>query len=217
MRDRSRGIEASQRQRLRPAERTIMTNRTNGRERSRAGGVKRRFWAWAALLILVLAAVPAAAEHPVQIYYLPLPEEEILTAFQGSDTSGTPLAGDTSIRTVVGITVTQTGTIIYYDQWENDFETEIDDPDDLYSAGNPGGTQIWGDGDTSNGFPPGYPGRSDHRRRRHHSRQCRSCLAAGSRQHLLRRRRQDRHHLADCRDPSRVAGAQHRDRHRGSG
>ena len=27
----------------------------------------------------------------------------------------------------------------------------------LYSGGNPGGTQIWGDGNTANGFPPGVP------------------------------------------------------------
>ncbi|MGB5476132.1 MAG: DNRLRE domain-containing protein, partial [Thermoanaerobaculia bacterium] len=135
-----------------------MTNTTNGRERSRVGGAPRRYWAWTALFILVLAAAPAVADHPVQVYYLPLPEEEILTSFQALDTSGTLLSGDTSIRTVVSLTVTQTGTIIYYDQWENDFETDISDPDDLYSAGNPGGTQIWGDSDTSNGSPPGIPG-----------------------------------------------------------
>ena len=54
-------IEGSQRQRLRLAERTIMTYETNGRERSRVEAVPRRFWTWTVLLILVLAAVPATA------------------------------------------------------------------------------------------------------------------------------------------------------------
>ena len=130
----------------------------NGRERSWARCASRRFLIWTALLASLMAAAPIAAQSPVQIYYLPLPEEEILTAFQAQDTSGTPLAGDTTVRTVVGITVTQTDTIIYYDQWENDFEVDITDPDDLYGVGNPGGTQIWGDGDSSNGAPPGIPG-----------------------------------------------------------
>ena len=47
----------------------------------------------------------------MQIYYLPLPEEEILTAFQGS-TLVPPLGEDTTIPTVISITVTQTDTII---------------------------------------------------------------------------------------------------------
>lgn len=45
----------------------------------------------------------------------------------------------------------------YYDQWENGYDPDIANPSNLYSAENPGGTQIWGDGDPANGAPPGFP------------------------------------------------------------
>ena len=89
-------------------------------------------WTASRLALIVAAVTRPPPSRPVQIFYVPVPEEEILTAFLGLDTSSTPLAGDTSIRTVIGITVTQTGTLIFYDQWENDFDTEITDPDDLF-------------------------------------------------------------------------------------
>ena len=51
----------------------------------------------------------------------------------------------------------QQNTIIYYDQWENGFDADIANPINIYSVGIPGCTQIWGDGNSANGFPPGIP------------------------------------------------------------
>jgi hypothetical protein len=50
------------------------------------------------------------------------------------------------------------GTLIYYDQWENGYDSNITNPTNIYSIGNPGGTQIWGDGIDENGAAPGITG-----------------------------------------------------------
>lgn len=61
------------------------------------------------------------------------------------------------IQSYVSIAIFADSTRIYYDQWENGFDPSISTPTNLYNAAtNPGGTQIWGDGDLSNGYPPGY-------------------------------------------------------------
>jgi len=46
--------------------------------------------------------------------------------------------------------VTGTGTVIYYDQWEDGYEVNLANPTQST-------TQIWGDGNTNNGVAPGYP------------------------------------------------------------
>ena len=95
----------------------------------------------------------AAHPPPVQTYYVPLPEDQVrdslMTLYGGT--------GD-SIRTVVSIAPVADDTIIYYDQWENEYEPDIAHPTDVYDAvTNPDGVQIWGDGDPSNGAPPNIP------------------------------------------------------------
>lgn len=50
------------------------------------------------------------------------------------------------------------GTIVYYDQWENGYDSDIANPLNLYSGSNTGGTQIWGDGIASNGCVPNKTG-----------------------------------------------------------
>ncbi len=64
------------------------------------------------------------------------------------------------VRDIIAITISETGSLIYYDQWEHaagggrGYDTDIANPTDPYSSGNPGGTQIWGDGVLANGCPP---------------------------------------------------------------
>ncbi len=103
---------------------------------------------------LLLSAFAAyAGPEPVQIFYLPLPEQDIqrtLVELQPSQTIGQ------SIRSVTSVTTTRDSTILYYDHWENGYEVDIANPVNLYNASNPGGTQIWGDNDPSNGIPPGF-------------------------------------------------------------
>ena len=87
-----------------------------------------------------------------QTYFVPIPEgqvHEVLDTLDPGDSSET-------IQTVISITPSFNDTIIVYDQWENGYEADLSNPSDVYSAGNPGGTQIWGDDDPSNGIPPGF-------------------------------------------------------------
>ncbi|MFN8440445.1 MAG: SdrD B-like domain-containing protein [Caldilineaceae bacterium] len=98
------------------------------------------------LLLSQTFAVFAANPVAVQTFFVPMPEDQVRTSLLNIySLTGATLHG------VVGLSVTSSGTIIYYDQWENGYESDITNPSNLYSAGNIGGTQIWGDGNTSNG------------------------------------------------------------------
>lgn len=106
-----------------------------------------------ALIVFIFSnmVVMAANPPPVQTYYVPFPEDDIYSALKAiaSATTGPMIS-------YISIAVLADDTRIYYDQWENGFDAYIADPDNIYSSINRGGTQIWGDGVPSNGFPPGY-------------------------------------------------------------
>ncbi len=94
---------------------------------------------------------------PVQTFYVPMPETDLLKVYKtiaGGSTSSTP--GD-PMYSYTSIAVFMDNTVVYYDQWEDGYERDIANPNHLYSGENLSGTQIWGDGDPSNGYPPGYP------------------------------------------------------------
>lgn len=96
---------------------------------------------------------------PAQIFYIPLPENqhlEAMRAIKPTSTQQAPRPTD-PMYSYLSIAVFADDTIIHYDQWENGFEPNIAQPHNIYSTTNPGGTQIWGDGDPSNGYPPGHP------------------------------------------------------------
>ena len=108
------------------------------------------------LLLLSLAGMqPAAAFIPVQTYYVPLPEDELLSSFRDMTTRCSACTTPRSpIRTLISIVVSADGTQILYDQHEDGYERDPSNPAGL----KPGGTtEIWGDGDLSNGVAPGYP------------------------------------------------------------
>ncbi len=99
--------------------------------------------------VLLAAAGNAFAGTPiVQTFYIPIPEDQIRTWEVGIATGGPSPITDTTVNDVVSITATMDNTIIYYDQWEDGYETDITSPKQST-------TQIWGDGDISNGAPPG--------------------------------------------------------------
>lgn len=105
------------------------------------------------LLGLMSLASALAGPEPVQYFYLPLPEASVqrtLVELQPGRSVGQ------IINSVTSITTTRDTTIIYYDHWENGYEVDIANPVNIYSASNPGGTQIWGDGNPANGIPPGF-------------------------------------------------------------
>ena len=89
---------------------------------------------------------------PVQIFYMPVPEAQMLTMF--NTLHSTP---QNPVYRYAGITVSSTNTLIYYDQMEDGYEAQIHNPVSIYHPiSNPSGTQIWGDGDLSNGVAPGF-------------------------------------------------------------
>nr|MDJ0691114.1 hypothetical protein [Xenococcaceae cyanobacterium MO_188.B32] len=81
--------------------------------------------------------------EPVQTFYIPLPEADIQTALRNLYSS----VGST-INSVISITATGDGSFIYYDHWEDGYESDISNPTQST-------TEIWGDGDLTNGIAPG--------------------------------------------------------------
>jgi uncharacterized repeat protein (TIGR01451 family) len=102
----------------------------------------------AALVLLLVGAGSAFAAQIVQTFYMPIPEDQIRTWEIGIATGGSNPISDTTVNDVVSITATMDNTIIYYDQWEDGYESDISNPKQST-------TQIWGDGNFSNGAPPG--------------------------------------------------------------
>ncbi len=101
---------------------------------------------WRLLLPLVLLTVAslASAQVPIQIFYIPVPDEDALTAFRVVNAGVT----DASVRTTIGITAAGDGTLLYYDHWEDGYEAHISSPVQAT-------TQVWGDSNVANGAPPG--------------------------------------------------------------
>lgn len=102
----------------------------------------------------VLAATPGPAIS--ETFYVPYPEDQILTDLQGIRNGGVGQCGDgvdepvDPITTLIGITILAENTVIYYDHIEDGFEPVLDNP--VQST-----TLVWGDGDLSNGIAPGFP------------------------------------------------------------
>lgn len=91
-------------------------------------------------------AYAAPGPEPLLTMYVPLAENDYITALR----TGTGLPGDigTSAYSTISITVAASGAVLYYDQWENGFEATINDRTQVSGAG---ATQVWGDGDLTNG------------------------------------------------------------------
>lgn len=124
----------------------MMNNRTENQTNQGMGASSWRMaWlgVWALAAGLLGLAQPALAANPpaVQTYYVALPENQLLDMFGvigGSANATSPIKSNTTIA------VLASKTIIYYDHWEDGFETDITNPRQTT-------TQIWGDGNTANG------------------------------------------------------------------
>lgn len=117
-------------------------------------------FAFALVAPLELGAFPAGQ----QTYHLLGNEEHILNAFEiidGQEFSDAFLVNSPpSTATVIGISVPQSGQVIIYDHGEDGYEADYGaiPAAHVFPAGT---TQIWGDGDPSNGVPPDDPGLDD--------------------------------------------------------
>jgi large repetitive protein len=96
-------------------------------------------------MLLLLIAMDSFAQTPNYIYYVPFPEQQIHNAFTVLF-SGT----GTTYHTVISIVPSESDRLIYYDQWEDGYEPDLSKK--VQST-----TQIWGDGNPANGYPPLYP------------------------------------------------------------
>ena len=92
----------------------------------------------------------------VQEYHIPFPEDQVFaslsTIFPGNSSNSSCNSGvpspDEPINSYVSVSVFIDNSIIYFDHWEDDFETQVSNPTQATS-------QIWGDGNPFNGAPPG--------------------------------------------------------------
>jgi len=115
-----------------------------------------------ALLSLLFGALPLSIPGPVyaagnpaavQVYYVTLPEADALTVLDAINSAAT-----TPVTTYFSIAIGVSGTYVYYDQWENGYDSDLANPTNLYSGSNPGGTQIWGNGKAADGCAPNKNG-----------------------------------------------------------
>jgi uncharacterized repeat protein (TIGR01451 family) len=97
-----------------------------------------------AAIFYFCAGHAAHAANLVEEFYLPMPEAQIYQA-NSAIVSGT----GSTIASTFSIVVTGDGTVIYYDQWEDGYETDLSNPKQST-------TQIWGDGNDAHGIPPGF-------------------------------------------------------------
>jgi hypothetical protein len=83
---------------------------------------------------------------PVQTYFVPLPEDDLFDYFKLLR----PVQLDVvaPVSSVVSIAIAANNTIVYYDHWEDGYEKDVTKADKDT-------TEVWGDGDISNGAPPG--------------------------------------------------------------
>ena len=93
-----------------------------------------------------LAFGPAAEAlpPPLQTYFIPLPETHTYDMFETINSATT-----TNIVNVISIAANATNTIIVWDHFEDGYEADIANPTQAT-------TRIWGDGNTTNGIPPGF-------------------------------------------------------------
>lgn len=103
------------------------------------GGIVSSWW-------LVERASAQVGRTDAFTFFIPYASEELLAQFAAGNNSVAQMT-DLSIQTNISIPIHRAGTVIYYDHWEDGYEIELTLP--IQPS-----TQIWGDGDLSNGVAP---------------------------------------------------------------
>ena len=102
-------------------------------------------------LLLTTTPLFAANPPPVQIFYIPAPEDDGFAALDGIFPGSVPFPITEPMVSFTSISVIAEGTLIYFDHWEDGYEIDMSNPTQAT-------TQIWGDSNAANGAPPGFPG-----------------------------------------------------------
>jgi hypothetical protein len=100
-------------------------------------------------LSLVQEMLEELDNTPLQTFYIPFPESSMFTDFF------VPIRSDRSVGPVVSIislSISTDNTIIWYDHWEDGFDTNSANATDRSAT-----TEIWGDGNAANGCRPFAP------------------------------------------------------------
>ncbi len=105
--------------------------------------------------MLVTGLAVASGRAPVQIYYVPVPEDQALAALQALYPSAAECGGNSQtaaypVTSYIAIATSVPGTVIVYDHWEDGYEYDLSNP--IQSS-----TEVWGDGDLENGWLSDYP------------------------------------------------------------
>ena len=107
---------------------------------------RNRIWGLAAMVAGLL--LPAArGANVLQTFFVPLPEDSMQISLKTIDNAGG--VGD-EIQAAISMVVGTDGTILYYDHWEDGYEDDLTAPTQTTS-------QVWGDANPDNGYPPGFP------------------------------------------------------------
>lgn len=107
-------------------------------------------------VFVVMQVMSLRAAHIIQTFFVPFPEDDMHSTLRaitdyrevGARDSTHGGVGD-EMRSIISIVSSIDATVIYYDHWEDGYEDDITDPQQDT-------TEIWGDGLTANGIPPGY-------------------------------------------------------------
>ena len=95
-----------------------------------------------------MSALSASAANVLQTFFVPLPEDQMQISLNAID-AYRGLIGD-EMRSAISMVIGTDDTVLYYDHWEDGYEDDVTEPAQLTS-------QIWGDGNPDNGYPPDYP------------------------------------------------------------
>jgi hypothetical protein len=95
---------------------------------------------------LIVGNASYAQAVPDNVYYIPLPEQQLQAAFKILAVTNTI---SNTIAVNVSIVCTGDNAVIYYDHWEDGYQAS-------YPGTRQSSTQVWGDNNPSNGIPPGY-------------------------------------------------------------
>lgn len=96
--------------------------------------------------------------EPTQTFFIPMPENDVFYDMFRKINDHKDDSGQYVVRgkmvSLVSLAVSTDKTVIWYDHWEDEFEDNVLNP-------KAASTEVWGDGDASNGCRPDIPNCSD--------------------------------------------------------
>jgi uncharacterized repeat protein (TIGR01451 family) len=89
----------------------------------------------------------AGAQIDAFTYFIPFPTDQLDDLFDIANNDNDLI--DEDVQTTISIALRRAGTLIYYDHWEDELESNLTSPVQA-------STQVWGDDNPANGIPPGF-------------------------------------------------------------